>query len=477
MHRRVVVVDCETTGFKVKSDRIMEVAWASFTFSTEGKAVDRRQGSTLINPGKAIPFTVAALTNINDLMVKDKDAWVKSQTVEDLRKELKGAVLVCHNVRFDKGFLWAAWERAGIMPPAIAGTVDTLDLCQRRWPSQKNDLGAACKRLEIGHTDAHRATGDVIVTDKVLRLMVRRALKGKTNPTTEPKAQEGEMNEKTEPTQETVEISDLRLKYNMMLLERGWTPELNKALSKAQGAMRAASKDAINPFHKSKYASLDAVIEAARAPLAAHGLAVIQPVSNNGNVVTVATILLHESGEERTSKLTFPISGKGNPIQILGSIITYLRRYALMALLGIAPGDDDDGNAAKDVKHPGKPHYQDQGPPRHQRRPAPRKPAPPKTKPASESKPKKAGPKEWGNADRKWFFSELAKRKVDYEVLKEFLTGNAKSKEITYTPPKLMAQTHRQSLMSALDGDLGEQLKSWMAAADDDASEANGMPF
>lgn len=119
--------------------------------------------------------------------------------------------------------------------------------------------------------------------------------------------------------------------------------KLAGALSKFQSQLEAVKKDSANPFFKSKYAELSAVWDAIRDPLAANELAVIQePSSANGRVV-LTTTLLHSSGEYIRSSISFPVT-KQDP-QGYGSAITYARRYALQAITGIAP-EDDDGNAA-----------------------------------------------------------------------------------------------------------------------------------
>lgn len=144
---------------------------------------------------------------------------------------------------------------------------------------------------------------------------------------------------------------------------------LATALAKAQGEMTPAAKDSTNPHFKSKYADLASAWEAARGPCSRNGLSVIQGFDPgaDGSLVIV-TRLLHSSGQWIESILVFyPIDNKP---QTIGSCITYGRRYALMAILGIAPDDDDDGNAASARPSPPAPR---QIPPP----PAPRQTAPP----------------------------------------------------------------------------------------------------
>ena len=122
--------------------------------------------------------------------------------------------------------------------------------------------------------------------------------------------------------------------------------ELAGAMAKAQADVQKAHTDNDNPFFKSKYADLASVWDACREALSANGLAVIQTLdeSQDGRPVIV-TIMTHSSGQWINSHLTIkPV--KPDP-QALGSAITYARRYALAAIAGVAP-TDDDGNEASD---------------------------------------------------------------------------------------------------------------------------------
>jgi hypothetical protein len=125
--------------------------------------------------------------------------------------------------------------------------------------------------------------------------------------------------------------------------------ELMGALAKAQGEMCNAIKDSANPFFKSKYADLSSVWNACRGPLSKNGLAIVQTIQQRESGEVLHTLLGHASGQWMSS--TMPIKVKSdnksaNEIQQLGSCLTYLRRYSLSAIVGIAPDDDDDGNTA-----------------------------------------------------------------------------------------------------------------------------------
>lgn len=158
--------------------------------------------------------------------------------------------------------------------------------------------------------------------------------------------------------------------------------ELFTALAKAQGEIENAKKDTANDFFKSKYADLASVINAAKKPLADNGLSILQltQIDANGNLILI-TQLSHSSGqfirgfypikpvkdilktfakdnsgnilkdkwgkelkEEVLDKEGLPIFLEITPQQI-GSAITYARRYAYCAIVGIAQ-EDDDGNSA-----------------------------------------------------------------------------------------------------------------------------------
>jgi len=139
--------------------------------------------------------------------------------------------------------------------------------------------------------------------------------------------------------------------------------QLAAALALAQGEMDGAKKAAVNPFFNHKYADLASVKDAIRVPFATHGLSVVQfpqttfqgepaafewTAKRSGEVrygvrvftvVSVVTRLLHTSGQWIEDSVSAMLPN-GDP-QAVGSAITYLRRYALQAVAGIAAEDDD----------------------------------------------------------------------------------------------------------------------------------------
>lgn len=116
-----------------------------------------------------------------------------------------------------------------------------------------------------------------------------------------------------------------------------------EALARAQAGMTSATKDSKNPHFKSSYASLASVVDAIRQPLAAQGIAWAQDVTCDGDMVSCVTVLLYGESEHRFGRLS--AKAKDASAQAIGSTVTYLRRYSLMATLGI-PAEDDDGEAS-----------------------------------------------------------------------------------------------------------------------------------
>ncbi len=121
--------------------------------------------------------------------------------------------------------------------------------------------------------------------------------------------------------------------------------ELFKAFSKFQGELQNAKKDKAG--HGYKYADLGACIDVAKSVLAKNGLAVTQMLgmAEDGKQ-TMITMMTHESGQWMSSEFKLVeavLAGGGgkNPAQQLGSAITYQRRYAFAAIIGLAQEDDD----------------------------------------------------------------------------------------------------------------------------------------
>ncbi len=134
--------------------------------------------------------------------------------------------------------------------------------------------------------------------------------------------------------------------------------ELATALAKAQAKIKGAEKDADNPYFGSSYATLASVWDACRAAITDNGLSVVQGTEGDSDAVKVVTRLMHSSGQWMESEISVkPMKMKvdrNDPEKLVtpqsvGSALTYARRYALAAIVGVAP-EDDDGNAASQPK-------------------------------------------------------------------------------------------------------------------------------
>lgn len=131
---------------------------------------------------------------------------------------------------------------------------------------------------------------------------------------------------------------------------------LAKALSIVQGKLTYATKDSSNPFFKSKYADLESVWDSCRSLLSENGLCVIQMPGNyfEGRMWLV-TRLCHASGEWIEQEMSFPVGKPDNQGVVKTdahscmAAITYMRRGALAAFIGIVQADDDGNTASNKV--------------------------------------------------------------------------------------------------------------------------------
>lgn len=134
---------------------------------------------------------------------------------------------------------------------------------------------------------------------------------------------------------------------------QSFSPELGQlaeALSKAQSIIEGAKEDSTNPFYKSKYADLGSVWNACKKALSLNGLSVVQTVENGGEKTYLITMLLHASGQWIRSYM--PILAVKQDPQAFGSAMTYCRRYALAAMVGVCPADDDAESAMQSNRKP-----------------------------------------------------------------------------------------------------------------------------
>lgn len=120
------------------------------------------------------------------------------------------------------------------------------------------------------------------------------------------------------------------------------------ALAAARSEFAKAAKDATNPHLRNRYPTLASIVEACDDALGRHRLTYSQPIVQTPGGPVLRTILVHlETGDkiESDCPLLYDTASKVNPMQALGSAVTYARRYSLETLLGLMR-EDDDGEGA-----------------------------------------------------------------------------------------------------------------------------------
>ena len=127
-------------------------------------------------------------------------------------------------------------------------------------------------------------------------------------------------------------------------LQSEQTNDLVSALVKASAEIKTAKKDAENPFFKSKYSDLPSIVEACKSALLKNNLVVTQSTTLVNGVTALVTTLHHTSGQ--WIRGYYPVTAVKADPQAMGSAITYARRYALSAIVGVVSEDDDDGESA-----------------------------------------------------------------------------------------------------------------------------------
>ena len=143
-----------------------------------------------------------------------------------------------------------------------------------------------------------------------------------------------------EVIEETIETTEESMTHSDSL------GNLAGALAKAQGAMSTADK--ANAGYGYKYADLADVLDSIRKPLSENGIAISQGISlqkGKTPTVTVDTLLMHESGEWIKNRMSSPIHQmKGLvPVQIVGAVSQYLRRYSIQSIACVATKETSDG--------------------------------------------------------------------------------------------------------------------------------------
>ena len=156
----VLAVDTETTGMSpVEGHRLVEVARVAIVNGTLGE-----EWSSLVDPGRPIPFDATRVHGISDAMVAG--APKAAETGRLLRAACADLPLVFHNASFDLPFLLHLFREAGA-PALLNPIIDTLGLSRGLFGPGSKSLGALAARLNLPAETAHRALGDTRTTARL----------------------------------------------------------------------------------------------------------------------------------------------------------------------------------------------------------------------------------------------------------------------------------------------------------------------
>jgi hypothetical protein len=147
--------------------------------------------------------------------------------------------------------------------------------------------------------------------------------------------------------------ADIAMIEKLMALHERW--DANQARKAFDEAVAAAKRDIppitrnVTGHNAKKYADFAAIAKVVDPIIGAHGLSYRFRTTQTDRI-SVTCILSHKAGHAEETTLSGPAdtSGNKNAIQAIGSTLTYLQRYSLVQMLGLAAGNDDDGKAAGD---------------------------------------------------------------------------------------------------------------------------------
>jgi DNA polymerase-3 subunit epsilon len=147
---RQIVLDTETTGLEVRQGhRLIEIACVEMV----ERRLTGRHYQTYLNPDRAIDEGARQVTGIQDDFLLDKPRF--ADVVEEFLAFIDGAELIIHNASFDVGFLDAELGRlegGGGCIGDRCGVLDTLAMARERYPGQRNNLDALCRRLGVDNS-------------------------------------------------------------------------------------------------------------------------------------------------------------------------------------------------------------------------------------------------------------------------------------------------------------------------------------
>jgi DNA polymerase-3 subunit epsilon len=166
------VIDVETTGLDPVVHRVVEIAVVGLRPDLTVESA----WTTLVNPAT----TAMGRVDIHHIWAEDvRKAPSFADVVGDVITQVRGRVLVAHNISFDAGFLAGEFARAGhrVNFRSLPG-MDTLDLARRHWPGQRANLAICCERVGIENSQAHSALADALATAQLFAYLLSCSIPG-----------------------------------------------------------------------------------------------------------------------------------------------------------------------------------------------------------------------------------------------------------------------------------------------------------
>lgn len=150
--------------------------------------------------------------------------------------------------------------------------------------------------------------------------------------------------------------ADMTLIEKFMDMQDRWEARnarkaFDEAIALAKAEIKPIERNA-KGHNEKRYADFSAIAEAIDPILSKHGLS-YRFRTTQGECISVTCVLSHKAGHFEETTLAGPpdTSGNKNAIQSIGSTLTYLQRYSLVQMLGLAAARDDDGKAAGDASN------------------------------------------------------------------------------------------------------------------------------
>jgi DNA polymerase-3 subunit epsilon len=143
---REIVLDTETTGLDPRQGhRLVEIACVEL----RDLLPTGRHFHCYINPERDIDPDAERVHGLSRAFLSDKPLFAHPQIALAMLEFIGDAPIIAHNAAFDRGFINAELERAGLELLPEARWIDSLTLAQQRFPGMYNSLDALCKRFKI----------------------------------------------------------------------------------------------------------------------------------------------------------------------------------------------------------------------------------------------------------------------------------------------------------------------------------------